>query len=159
MNTTGSPQIEVLTRLELYFSMRHTLRTMRQFAEVFEHDYDLAMIFLTVVEIGLQAIFHLAAVNAQAADAAEIHKELAAAGLSVMNIGESTGIPRETVRRKVRRLVDMGYLNIRQKDKNVYVPASTITNPRILEILTSHVAEVGTLVRTIRFYSKDHNEA
>jgi hypothetical protein len=155
----AAPQVEVLTRLELYFSMRHTLRTMRQFAEVFEHDYDLAMIFLTVVEVGLQAIFHLAAVNAQTVDIDAIYKELSATGLSVMSIGESTGIPRETVRRKVRRLVDLGYLAIREKDKAIYVPASTITEPRMLEILTLHVAEVGALVRTIRFYSKDHDEA
>jgi hypothetical protein len=158
MTKSGSPQIEVLTRLELYFSMRHTLRTMRQFAELFEHDYDLAMIFLTVVEVGLQAVFHLAAVNAQAVDIAGLYKELTASGLSIMNIGESTGIPRETVRRKVRRLIEMGYLDVREKDNNVYVPASTITKPRMLEILSFHVAEVGTLVRTIRFYSKDHNE-
>jgi predicted transcriptional regulator len=156
--TEHGPSIGVLRRLELYFSVRHSLRTMRQFAELFEYDYDLVMIFLSVAEAGLQAVFHLAAVNAQEIDVDATYHALGAAGLSVMGIGESTNIPRETVRRKVRRLVDMGYLSIREKDKSIYIPGSTISNPRVLDILNQHVNEVGALVKTVQFYNKDYNK-
>jgi CRP-like cAMP-binding protein len=154
----SSQELSVLRRLELYFSVRHTLRTMRQFAELFEYDYDLLMIFMTVAEVGLQAVFHLAAVNAQEIDVEATFRELGAAGLSILSIGEATGIPRETVRRKVHRLVDMGYLSIRPKDKNAFIPASAIRNPDLLRVFTFHVSEVTTLVRTIRYYGKDHKE-
>jgi CRP-like cAMP-binding protein len=147
--------IAVLTRLELYFSARHTLRTMRQFAEVFDHDYDLVIIFLTVAEVALQAIFHLAAVNPHDGDIAESFKDLSAVGLSVLSIGESTGIPRETVRRKVRRLIDMGFLAMKDRDKSIYIPIATMTSPKMLDILANHVSEIGSLVRTVRFYSKE----
>lgn len=151
--------IGVLRRLELYFSVRHILRAMRQFAELFEHDYDLVMIFLSVVEAGLQAVFHHAAVNAQEIDIDAVYDTLGTAGLSIMSIGESTSIPRETVRRKVRRLIDMGYLSVSDKDKSIYIPKSAINDPKILEILTYHVKDVGSLVKTISFYSRDHHEA
>jgi DNA-binding transcriptional ArsR family regulator len=135
------------------------LRAMRQFSELFEHDYDLVMIFLSVAEAGLQAVFHLAAVNAQEIDIDATYEALGAAGLSILNIGESTSIPRETVRRKVKRLVDMGYLSVRDKDKSIYLPASAISNPKVLEIFSYHVKDVGALVKTISFYSRDHHEA
>ncbi len=158
MGDTAHP-VGVLRRLELYFSIRHMLRAMRQFSELFEHDYDLVMIFLSVAEAGLQAVFHHAAVNAQEIDIEATYEALGAAGLSIMSIGESTSIPRETVRRKVRRLVDMGYLDIRDKDKSIYLPPAAINNPKILEILTYHVKDVGALVKTISFYSRDHHES
>lgn len=148
----------MLQRLELYFSVRHTLRGMRQFADLFEHDYDLVIIFLTVAETALQSMFHLAAVNAQDIDLDETYREIGAAGLSIMTIVESTGIPRETVRRKVRRLVDTDFLAIRAKDRHVYLPKTAITHPRLLELFNFHVADVNTLVRTIRFYSSDHRQ-
>ncbi len=153
------PGISVLTRLEVYFSIRHTLRNMRQFAELFENDYDLVIIFLTVAEVGLQAIFHLAAVNPEEVDIAESFKEASSVGLSMLTIGELTGIPRETVRRKVHRLVDMGYLAIKAKDKSIFIPASTFTSDRMLEILGNHALETSKLVKTIRFYNKDANES
>ena len=84
---------------------------------------------------------------------------LEAAGLSIFNIGVSTGISRETTRRKVRHLVEMNYLKINKKDKSVYIPVSAITKPRMLEILTSHVAEAGALARTIGFYTEDREKS
>lgn len=157
--TASVHPIAVLRRLELYFSVRHMLRAMRQFSELFEHDYDLVMIFLSVAEAGLQAVFHLAAVNAEEIEFEAIYDALETSGLTIMGIGESTSIPRETVRRKVRRLIDMGYLGIRDKDKTVYLPESAINNPKVLEILNYHVKDVGSLVKTIHFYSRDHHEA
>ncbi len=150
--------INVLTQLELYFSVRHTLRSMRQFGEIFAHDYDLTIIFLTVAEVGFRAIFHLAAVSPNEIDVAEAFRDSDSGGLSVLSIGETTGIPRETIRRKVRWLIDNGYLAMKEKDKSIYIPASTITSPEMLEILASQVAEVSKLVKTVRFYIKDNAE-
>ena len=145
--------LRVLTRLELYFSTRHTLRTMRLFADLFGNDYDLVMIFLAVSEVGLQAVFHLAAINPETVEIKDLYERLSSAGLSIFSISEATGIPRETVRRKVHQLVTRGFLGIRDKDKNVYLPASALSDPEMLEIMNLYVNEIATLVRTIQYYS------
>ena len=144
--------LRVLTRLELYFSTRHTLRTMRLFADLFG-DYDLVMIFLSVAEVGLQAVFHLAAINPEAVEIKELYERLSSAGLSVFSIAEATGIARETVRRKVHQLVSRGFLAIRERDKNIYLPASALAKPEMMEIMNLYVSEISTMVRTINYYS------
>jgi hypothetical protein len=75
--------LRVLTRLELYFSTRHTLRTMRLFADLFGNDYDLVIIFLAVAEVGLQAVFHLAAINPETVEIKDLYERLGSAGLSI----------------------------------------------------------------------------
>jgi CRP-like cAMP-binding protein len=145
--------LRVLTRLELYFSTRHTLRTMRLFADLFGNDYDLVIIFLAVAEVGLQAVFHLAAINPETVEIKDLYERLGSAGLSIFSIAEATGIPRETVRRKVHQLVSKGFLGVRDKDKNIYLPASALSNPEMLGIMNLYVNEIATLVRTIQFYS------
>jgi hypothetical protein len=149
------PAISILGRLELYFSLRHTLHAIRLFAGAFDDDYDLAIIFLAVVESGLKAIFHHVAVNAEEIDIDAVHAELANHGLSILNISGATAIPRETVRRKLRYLVDKGYLDVSRKDRSLFVLRAAISNPKILEIMNKHVADVGALVRTIQFYSQE----
>lgn len=143
--------LRVLTRLELYFSTRHTLRTMRLFADLFGNDYDLVIIFLAVAEVGLQAVFHLAAINPEAVEIKDLYERLSSAGLSIFSISEATGIPRETVRRKVHQLVSKKFLGIRDKDKNVYLPGSALAEPEMLDIMNLYVNEIGTLVRTIQY--------
>jgi hypothetical protein len=141
------PAISILGRLELYFSLRHTLHAIRLFAGAFDDDYDLAIIFLAVVESGLKAIEEI--------DIDAVHAELANHGLSILNISGATAIPRETVRRKLRYLVDKGYLDVSRKDRSLFVLRAAISNPKILEIMNKHVADVGALVRTIQFYSQE----
>jgi DNA-binding IclR family transcriptional regulator len=75
--------------------------------------------------------------------------------MTALSIGELTGIPRETVRRKVKTLIDGGYLAISPKDKNIYLPASTITSDEVVEIFGFHVRDVGQLVRSVSYYQRD----
>ena len=151
--TEEAADLRVLTRLELYFSTRHTLRTMRLFADLFGNDYDLVMIFLAVAEVGLQAVFHLAAIKPETVEIKDLYERLSSAGLSIFSIAEATGIARETVRRKVHQLVTKGFLAIREKDKNVYLPGSALADLDMLEVMNLYVTEIGTLVRTIQYYS------
>jgi hypothetical protein len=147
--------LKVLTRLELYFSTRQTLRTMRLFAGLFRNDYDLVMIFLAVAEVGLQAVFHMAPADPHPVEIKDLYDRLSTTGISIFSIAEATGIPRETVRRKVHQLVATGFLAIRDKDKNVYVPASALSDPEVLEIMNLFVTDIGALVRTIEYYRDD----
>ena len=147
--------LEILTRLELYFSVRHITKAMKLFGDLFDHDYDTVAIFLTVTEVCLRAIFHLVALDPKQVDIEQLYADLNAVGMTALSIGELTGIPRETVRRKVKMLVDGGYLAISPKDKNIYLPASTITSDEVVEIFGFHVRDVGQLVRSVSYYQRD----
>jgi hypothetical protein len=144
----------VLTRLDLYFAIRHTNRAMRLFGRIFDHDYDMAAIFLTVAEVCFQAIFHLAAADPAEINIEQLYTDENVAGMTTLSIAELTGIPRETVRRKLKFLIENNFLAVSPNSKNIYLPAATIRSERFLEPFTSYVKDVGQLVRTVMFYQR-----
>jgi hypothetical protein len=109
--------------------MRQMTRTLRRFAERLDRDYDSVLLFLIVVEDGFRAIFHLAPSMVAGQDFSQLYLDVASEGLSLLQIGESSGIARETVRRKIKQLIDLDYLALNPRNKNVYLPYSTIMNP------------------------------
>jgi hypothetical protein len=145
--------LAVLTRLELYFSLRLVTRTMRRFAELVDHDYDMLMIFFIVVESCLQAIIVFGGANADFATMEKGYLESVSLGLSALTIGETTGIPRETVRRKIKTLVDLGLLATSDKSRTVYVPLATLVREDIFEMIRTYTSDTEQLVNTSRFYS------
>jgi hypothetical protein len=152
--TVTDPKLEILTRLELYFSVRHTARTMRLFAEVMDYDYDCVVIFLSVAEVCFQAAFHLAPIDPGPRDIEQLYSQVASSGLSIMTIAEITGIPRETARRKVKKLLDDKYLAVSDQTKNIYLPISVVMSPKFFDRFKSHMSEASQLVRSITYYQK-----
>jgi hypothetical protein len=150
-----APQIKVLTRLELYFSVRHINKALRLFADLFDHDYDTLAIFLTVAEVCLQAIFHLVALDPDQVDLEQLYADVNAVGMTALAVGELTGIPRETVRRKLKSLIDEGYLAVSPKNRNIYLPPTTIMSDRFVEIFGAHIRDIGQLVRSVSYYQRD----
>jgi len=148
------PELEILKRLELYFSLRQLNKAMRRFSDVFEQDYDTAIIFLTVAEAAFRSIVHLVATEADFEQFEKIYRDEAANGLTLLNIGEASGIPRETVRRKVKWLIEQGYLATFNNNKNIYLPLSTVGDQRFVDIFSALSADVVQLVKTIQFYVK-----
>lgn len=152
-----NPELELLTRLELYFSMRHAARSIRSFAEIFDYDYDMAIIFLSIAEVCFQATFHLAPIGYGPAEIERIYSQVASAGLSVATIGEITGIPRETVRRKVKSLVDDGYLAASPAN-TIYLPLSAISSDRVLGKMNTQIREASEFSKTVNFYQRSSQE-
>ncbi len=150
-----NPTIKTLTRLELYFSVRHVNKAMRTFAQLFNYDYETAAIFLTVFEACLQAIFHVVALDPGHIDVENVYREINSIGLTALTIGEQTGIPRETVRRKLKALIESGHLATAETSKNIYLPASTLNRPEFAEIFEGHIRDVAQLVRTVAYYQRD----
>jgi hypothetical protein len=148
------PDLAVLTRLDLYFSVRQFTRTMRCFAELFDRDYDMVMIFFIVAESCFQSIIPLGGSGADMETIERIYLDSTSLGLSLFIIGEASGIPRETVRRKVKALADMGYLATLEKNKNIYVPISAFLKSEMLEAFKSYASEIDQFVRTAQYYSK-----
>jgi hypothetical protein len=152
--TKPRSEIEILTKLELYFSVRHTARSLRAFAELLDHDYDNVAIFLSVAEVCLQAAFHLAPIDSRGANIEQIYSQIAGSGLSVMTIAEITGIPRETVRRKIKKLIEQKNLALSETTNNVYLPASVVLSKKFFDVFRNNLDETYQLVRTVSFYSR-----
>ena len=148
------PDLAVLTRLDLYFSVRQFTRTMRCFAELFERDYDMVMIFFIVAESCFQSIIPLGGAGADLKAIERIYLDSTSLGLSLFGIGEASGIPRETVRRKVKTLTDMGYLATFEKNKNIYIPLSALLKKEVQEAFKGYASEIDQFVRTVQYYSK-----
>jgi DNA-binding transcriptional ArsR family regulator len=146
--------LAVLTRLELYFSLRLITRTMRRFAEFLEHDYDTLMIFFVVLESCFQAVIALGGSDADPEAIERAYAESTSLGASAVSIGEITGIPRETVRRKLKTLADHGLLMTSPQSKNIYVPIAVLLEPRMLETVRAYAADADQCVKTVQFYTK-----
>lgn len=74
--------------------------------QAFDGDFELAII---LGEIAHYNAFHLFPDKAtRSRDTEEVHKSLR--GCNAHSISLSSGIPRETVRRKIKKLIDIGYI-------------------------------------------------
>jgi hypothetical protein len=145
--------LTALTRLELYFSLRLITRTMRRFADHLEHDYDTLMIFFVVLEACFQAIIAFGGSDADLPAIEKAYAESISLGATLLSIGEATGIPRETVRRKVKALMDRGLIATTERNKNIYVPISVLLEPEMLEVIRAYAADADQMVRTVQFYT------
>lgn len=143
-----------LTRLELYFSVRQFNRTMRYFAELFDFDYDMVTIFFVVAETCFQSIIPLGGAAADLEAIERIYLDSTSIGLSIFSIGEASGIPRETVRRKVKALTDRGFLAVFEKNKNIYIPISALLDERVMRAFRNYVLEIGQFLRAVQYYGK-----
>jgi hypothetical protein len=152
--TDETSGLAVLTRLELYFSIRQLTRTMRRFAELLNFDYDTVMIFFIVAESCFQSIIPLGGAAADAASVERAYLDSLSLGLSILNIGEASGIPRETVRRKVKTLIDRGLLATLDKGRGIYVPLSALLERDVLAAFERYASDVEQLVNTVQFYGR-----
>jgi DNA-binding Lrp family transcriptional regulator len=112
---------------------------------------------LSIAEVCFQATFHLAPIGYGPAEIERIYSQVAGAGLSVATIGEITGIPRETVRRKVKSLVDEGYLATSPAN-TIYLPLSAISSDRVLGKMNSQFREASEFSKTMNFYHRPSQE-
>jgi hypothetical protein len=146
--------IATITRLELYFAVRQFTRTMRRFAEILDHDYDMVMIFFIIVESCFQSIIPLGGAKADRAALEAAYLDSISIGLPILGVGEASGIPRETVRRKVKRLTEMGYLAVTPHSKNIYVPLSTLLDRTVVDAFANYATDIDQLVKNLQYYSR-----
>jgi len=145
--------IATITKLELYFAVRQFTRTMRRFAELLDRDYDMVMIFFVVVESCFQSIIPLGGATADPAALEAAYLDSISIGLPILAIGEASGIPRETVRRKVKRLTEMNYL-ASLPNKNIYVPLSTLLDKAVVDAFANYATDIDQLVKNLQYYSR-----
>ena len=57
------------------------------------------------------------------------------------------------MRRKIKQLIDLDYLALNPRNKNVYLPYSTIMNPVFAEAFALQIADVEQFIRSAQYYT------
>lgn len=132
------------SRLYAYFIAEFMLRSAATIAPAFEHDYESVIIFLAMTTQNSQAMMLNQKWRKQYASFREpIPLELMRP-VSRKSLARSTGLPRETVRRKVARLVERGL--VVEANGGLIVPPQVHNNPLYLEVLRPQEALLRRLM-------------
>jgi hypothetical protein len=104
-----APSAKALPKGELRVALTALTRCMRSIAEGLDGDYATAMIFLIIAESSLHGF------------GPRTDPRASLPGLSTLAISRLSGIPRETVRRKVERLRSLNLIAIDGTKKDIYI--------------------------------------
>jgi hypothetical protein len=98
------------SRLITYFVTEFILRSAEAVSEVYDHDYEAAILFMTISNRNAEKVMSdpkLREVYGSYKSTIPPEHTLL---ISRMALARATGLPRETVRRKVARLIEMGWV-------------------------------------------------
>ena len=99
-----------MARLVNAFTLEFVVRYMREAGQLFENDYEAAMIFLSVLETNGRQNVRTAWFREQYADVRKALPAELARPVSRQAIAQSLGLSRETVRRKIAVMIRQGFL-------------------------------------------------
>lgn len=129
--------------------MDYLLRTLRNIGPMFDYDYERMIIALSVTMANTRHIV-------ESPGALEPYLDLATQipveqqrPMTRLEIARATGLPRETVRRKVARLIDAGIL-VKDERGGVRLTSGVLTAPPMLSVVTENEANVRRLFHLIR---------
>lgn len=135
------------SRLYAFFIAEFMLRSAASVAPAFENDYEALVIFLAITTQNSQHLMlHRANRQAFASFREPIPQELMRP-VSRLSLARSTGLPRETVRRKVLRLIERGL--VIEANGGLIVPAYVHDNPLYLEVLRPQEALLRRLLSVV----------
>ncbi|MBA4010815.1 MAG: hypothetical protein C0481_03015 [Phenylobacterium sp.] len=122
------------------------LRTLATASEVFEGDMMLGVVFMA---IGQATVSHIAPERHLADLQAGLVPNDMRHPVSVLSIAGSLNIPRETVRRYVSRLVDLGYCQ-RVRGRRVIIPGEVYQRPELVQALNLNKRDLLLLLAAYR---------
>ena len=108
------------SRLFAYFVAEFVQRTALPVVAAFDNDYEQAMIFLAITTQNVQNLMLNQVTRKQFASFGVLVPEHLMRPVSRMALARSTNLPRETVRRKVLKLIERGF--VEETPKGLIVP-------------------------------------
>ena len=102
-------------RLIAYHVAEYILRSAETISQAFEHDYETAILFMAISNRNAQFAMEDPELRQRYASYSDPIPTEIATPISRMALARSTGLPRETVRRKVGKLIKKGWV-IETKD-------------------------------------------
>jgi hypothetical protein len=109
--------------------MSYLQRVYRLMREPFGGDFDLAIIAAAVAVSGIETGMRDPAFRERFSDLDTIVGTIRQRGVNALSMAESTGVPRETARRKIKQLVEMGFLVRRSQGDYVLRPGVVQASP------------------------------
>lgn len=121
------------SRIFAYFTAEFMLRAAASIAVAFDHDYESAILFLSVTTQNSQNVMLKRDTRRRYASLATPIDPDLMTPVSRSALARSTGLPRETVRRKVAKLIERGL--IVDTPRGLIVPRHVTDNPLYAETL------------------------
>ncbi len=121
------------SRLMAYFVGEFIQRTALPVVAAFDNDYEQAMIFIAITTQNTQNLMLNQVTRKQYASFSTDVPEHLFRPVSRMALARSTNLPRETVRRKVMKLMDRGF--VEELPKGLIVPRSVRDIPLYAEMV------------------------
>lgn len=122
------------------------LRTLANASEAFEGDMMLGVVFMA---IGQATVSHIAPERHLTDFDAGLTPDDMRRPVSVLSIAGSLNIPRETARRYVSRLIDLGYCQ-RVHGRRVIVPGEVYRRPELVQTLGHNKRDLLLLIAAYR---------
>lgn len=135
------------SRLFAYFVAEFILRTAVPVVQAFGNDYEEALIFLAITTQNTQNLMLNQATRRQYASFTEVVPDHLMRPVSRMALARSTNLPRETVRRKVLKLIERGF--VEETPKGLITPRSIRELPVYAETVGVQEANLRRLVSMI----------
>lgn len=131
------------SRLLAYFVAEFIQRTALPVVAAFDNDYEQTMIFLAIMTQNIQNLMLNQATRKQYASLNALVPDDLIRPISRMALARSTNLPRETVRRKVLKLIERGY--VEETPKGLIVPRSVRELPLYAETVAVQEANLRRL--------------
>jgi len=131
------------------YSMEYLLRTLRNLGPVFNFDYERMIIALSVTMGNVQHLVNSPELAGPYADLSTIIPAELQRPVTRLAITRATGLPRETVRRKVASLIEAGVL-MKDERGGVRLTPGALTAEPMLGAVEQNDADVRRLVRLVR---------
>lgn len=133
-------------RVILRASADYLLRIVTELAELFAGDLILGIVFLALVQA---SISHIPRVRTSPIfDPDGVVPTSARRVVSTLAISNSLGMPRETVRRHINRLVEAGYCT-RDERRRISVLDSALRRPEIVKAIRANRLHLESLTRLL----------
>ncbi|MEJ1967204.1 MAG: hypothetical protein WDN03_00995 [Rhizomicrobium sp.] len=98
------------SRAIAHFVAEFILRSAESVSGIFEHDYEAAILFMTISNRNSEKVMADPRLREQYGSYSSTIPPEHALLISRMALARATGLPRETVRRKVQKLIDKGWV-------------------------------------------------
>lgn len=134
------------SRLFVMAFLRYFLRICRSELRVFRGDMEMAIIAQAVAITNAEAMLRDPALKDQFRSMSTVIGVERQRGANTMSIAETTGLPRETVRRKLQRLVELDIITRREG-------GDYVMQPRRIQSEGGHGFYDGLEAETLRFFN------
>ena len=140
---------ERLIRAAIRLSADHLLRNVEVLSENFDGDLMLGLIFAAILQANVRHISEDPVLGAKYGLLGAVPPDELREPISVNALSESLGIPYETTRRYVNRLVAMD-LCVKVGGRGVMIPGAIIASPKALAAAAKQFAHLTRFLRQLK---------